>query len=56
MVDMTMCTYEKCPKSKKCYRFNAKPNPYRQSYFADIPDCNKDNNYQYFSNMWGRLL
>ena len=37
MADITMCLDSTCPKRKKCYRFTAKPNEYRQSYFSDSP-------------------
>lgn len=37
MADISMCEGTECPWKTKCYRFMAKPNPYRQSYFADVP-------------------
>jgi hypothetical protein len=37
MADITMCAGEGCLKKESCYRFNATPNPFRQSYFMDIP-------------------
>lgn len=36
MPDISMCQNKECPLSKKCYRFLAEPNPYRQSYFVDL--------------------
>ena len=36
MADITMCTWV-CPQSSTCYRFIAKPNEYRQSYFSELP-------------------
>lgn len=30
--DITMCSNEDCPLKKKCYRHEATPNPYWQSY------------------------
>jgi len=36
MADITMCDNEKCPLRMECFRYRAIPNPYRQSYFADI--------------------
>ena len=35
--DITMCSGEGCPVKEKCYRFTAKPNEYRQSYFVEPP-------------------
>ena len=32
MPDITMCTNEKCPLNKTCYRFTAIPSEYIQSY------------------------
>jgi hypothetical protein len=37
MADITMCNDDECPKKEYCYRFTAKPNPYRQSYFTYSP-------------------
>jgi len=41
MPDITMCRGGKCPKKETCYRYKAKPDPYRQAYFGDPPeeDC-----------------
>lgn len=33
MADITMCVQKNCPKFSECYRAQAKPNEYRQSYF-----------------------
>jgi hypothetical protein len=30
--DISMCKNKKCERRKKCYRFMAKPNEYRQAY------------------------
>lgn len=38
MPDITMCSNEKCADFKKCYRAQAKPNPYRQSYAEFKPE------------------
>lgn len=35
MPDITMCTDRMCPMYRRCYRAQAIPNPYRQSYFAN---------------------
>ena len=40
MADITMCTGEGCEARVTCYRFTAKPNEYRQSYFMEVPDIN----------------
>lgn len=37
MPDITMCKGTNCPVSTKCRRYTATPNPYRQSYFTEIP-------------------
>jgi len=33
MVDITKCSDEECPMKETCYRYTAKANEYRQSYF-----------------------
>lgn len=37
MADITMCKWEWCNKKENCYRFTAKADPYRQSYFMSSP-------------------
>jgi hypothetical protein len=37
MADITMCKGTNCPVASKCYRYTAKINPYRQSYFSEVP-------------------
>ncbi len=37
MPDITMCEDRDCPKRKECYRFNAKPSEFRQSWFTESP-------------------
>lgn len=37
MPDITMCKGEGCPAKELCYRYTAKPNEYRQSYFVEPP-------------------
>lgn len=32
MPDISMCKNKTCPKHNDCYRYRAKPNPYRQAY------------------------
>lgn len=37
MSDIAMCEGTGCPMRESCYRYNAEPNPYRQSYFMVVP-------------------
>jgi hypothetical protein len=37
MSDITMCKGTGCPFKEGCYRYTAKPNEYRQSYFMTPP-------------------
>ena len=37
MPDITMCMDQTCEQRQTCYRFNATPNPWRQSYFIGSP-------------------
>lgn len=37
MADITMCDVVDCKLKETCYRFNAKVNEYRQTYFAEDP-------------------
>lgn len=36
MVDISMCVQNECPKFGECYRAQAKPSEYRQSYFTGL--------------------
>jgi len=36
-MNITMCKGKGCPYKDGCLRYTAKPNEYRQSYFATIP-------------------
>lgn len=38
MADLTMCTNDECPLASNCYRHEATPSEYRQSYFRASPD------------------
>lgn len=38
MPDISMCANETCANKTKCYRHEAEPNPYRQSYAAFKPN------------------
>ena len=48
MPDITMCEGGDCPAKEKCYRYRAKPNEFRQSYFVHPPY--KDGKCDHF---WG---
>jgi hypothetical protein len=37
MPDIAMCPGTDCPHKESCYRYTAKPNEYRQSYFSVAP-------------------
>ena len=37
MPDIAMCNDYSCPDFDKCYRAQAKPSEYRQSYFSGSP-------------------
>ena len=37
MPDISMCKGGKCPQKKDCYRHNAKPSEFRQSFFVTPP-------------------
>lgn len=45
MADITMCNGKNCDLRQTCYRYKAKPNEYRQSYFVETPikngECDK---------------
>jgi hypothetical protein len=51
MADITMCKGNYCPLKESCYRYTAKPNEYRQSYFVNAPVKNgKCNEYMKLNN------
>jgi len=37
MPDYCMCKGDGCTQRDQCFRFRAKPNKHRQSYFMDVP-------------------
>ncbi len=45
MPDITMCQGNDCPIKHKCYRHEAKPSEYRQSYFSEVPYESDDCDY-----------
>lgn len=44
MADITACYGENCPKKESCYRFTCDKNPWRQSYFMNVPYEEKEQN------------
>jgi len=50
MADITMCEGEGCPLRDNCYRFTAKPNPDRQSYFVETPVSQDGKCVHFFDN------
>jgi len=50
MADITMCKGLWCPKKERCYRFTAKANESRQSYFSKIPLKEDDTCDYYWDN------
>ena len=45
MADITKCSDEECPMKETCYRYTAKANEYRQSYFTNSPKVKKLTGY-----------
>jgi len=37
MADITMCSGKNCPLAETCYRYNATPSKFWQSYFTEPP-------------------
>lgn len=52
MPDIAMCLNETCLIKNNCYRFTAKPNPYRQSYcdFKPSKDTSESGCEDYIPN------
>lgn len=48
MQDITMCKGIGCEAKETCYRYKAKPNEHRQSYFLEPPIVN--NGCEYYIN------
>jgi len=48
MADITMCAGLNCPKKKKCYRYTAPINPYRQAYFGNLPYDFENNTCEHY--------
>lgn len=51
MPDITMCSGDGCRIRSTCYRFNAKPCEFRQSYFVE-PPVKEDGDCDYY---WHRM-
>lgn len=49
MPDITMCTDESCPVKEKCWRHEAPPSEFRQSYFCESPRL--EETCEYFMQM-----
>ena len=45
MPDITMCEGKDCPHKDICWRAQAEPSPYRQSYFIEAPVRNGECQY-----------
>ena len=52
MADITMCEGKGCEIKDTCYRYKAKPNKHRQSYFMEPPI--KDSVCEYYWNFEGQ--
>ena len=48
MPDISMCTGGNCPLAFNCYRFKAKPNPYRQTYMSEVPWDEEEKECDYY--------
>ena len=55
MPDIAMCNNKLCKSKKKCYRFTAKPNPFRQSYGSFKPEKGRDKcDFYYYNQKFNR--
>ena len=50
MPDISMCANDECPMAKKCYRHEAKPNEYLQSWTHFKPTS--DTRCDHFMEIW----
>lgn len=48
MPDIAMCKGTDCPFKDKCYRANAKPDPYWQSWFMEVPYDKNTNSCEHY--------
>ena len=53
MTDITMCHGEHCKRRDKCFRFTAKADVFRQSYFTKSPVDTKDGSCEFFWPLHG---
>jgi len=51
MPDITMCRGEDCPIQKECYRHEATPSEYRQSYFVISPYDKETKSCDHYNQM-----
>lgn len=56
MADITMCTGEGCILKSNCYRFTAKPDACRQSYFVEAPIDTVSDTCRHFWNTKPEVL
>ena len=54
MADITMCKGINCNQTNTCYRYLAKANPYRQSYFEKTP-VSKDGKCDEYVRLLGAM-
>lgn len=47
MPDISMCLGNGCPLKQTCYRYRAKPNEFRQTYFTTPPYKEKECDYHW---------
>ncbi len=50
MADISMCMGTGCPLKEQCYRYTARPDEYRQSYFVTPPIDEEGRCDYYWSN------
>ncbi len=48
MPDISMCKGINCPLAFNCYRYTAKANLHRQSYFTETPWSEEDKKCDYY--------
>lgn len=53
--DITMCNDHNCPQKEDCYRYNAKPSQYSQSYFVSSPREEDKCNYFWDMNLYQKI-
>jgi hypothetical protein len=48
MADITMCEGKECRLKETCYRYLASVNPYRQTFFTEVPYDKEINKCEYY--------